>query len=71
MLFCGRSDQSKGDGEYLGKTLYKMVGIIQKFLNVNKINWKPVDGPNFGELRVVLDNVMKDRASKNIGMVVK
>ena len=43
---------------------------IQKYVNEkgNK-NWKLVDGPDFKELRIVLDNVMKERVSHNIGMV--
>ena len=60
--------KSKGEGLYPGKTLYQMIVAIQKYLNVNKINWKLVDSkdPEFSELRTVLDNVMKERASLGI-----
>ena len=69
--FVPEVTKSKGEGEYPGKTLYEMIVSIQKYLNVNKVNWKLVDGPDFIELRTVIDNVMKDRASRNVGMVVK
>ena len=61
----------KSGDDYLGKTLYEMVVAIQKFVNMNGKKWKLVDGPDFRELRVVVDNVMKDRALRNIGMVKK
>ena len=35
----------------------------------NKVDWKLVEGENFKELRTVLDNVMKECASNNIGLV--
>ena len=59
------------DGDnYPGKTLYEMCVAIQKYVNERgDKNWKLVDGPDFKELRTVLDNVMKERASRNIGMV--
>ena len=44
---------------------------IQRYLNKNGKPWKLVDGPDFVDLRIVLDNVMKDRTSRNIGMVVR
>ena len=42
---------------------------IQKFINEKGIDWKLVEGVNFLELRTVLDNLMKDRAQRNIGVV--
>ena len=69
--FIPEVTKSKGDGEYPGKTLYEMIVSIQKYLNVNKLNWKLVVGPDFNNLRVVLDNVMKQRTAKNIGTVPK
>ena len=48
-----------------------MVAAIQKHLNVNKIKWKLSDTTEFDNLNVVLDNVMKERAALNIGMVPK
>ena len=46
-----------------------MIVAIQKYLNVNDIKWKLIDSkdPGFSELRTVLDNVMKERASLGIG----
>ena len=59
----------KSGKDYPGKTLYEMCVAIQKYCNLNGKNWKLVDGPDFQQLRTVLDNVMKDRALRNIGMV--
>ena len=61
----------KTGDDYPGKTLYEMIVSIQKFVNLNGKKWKLVEGPDFVELRNVLDNVMKERALKNIGMVKK
>ena len=61
----------KSGEDYPGKTLYEMCVALQKYLNMNGKNWKLVDGPDFRELRVVLDNVMKERALRNIGMTKK
>ena len=55
--------------EYPGKSLYQMCIAIQKFLNQNGIPWKLVEGSDFCQLRSVLDNVVKQRASENIGNV--
>ena len=55
----------KGDGPYQGKTLYQMIVAI---LNINKLNWKLIDGNEFQNLRVVLDNVMQERTAMNIGV---
>ena len=59
----------KSGDDYPGKTLYEMCVAIQKFVNIKGKKWKLVDGPDFCELRNVLDNVMKERARRNIGMV--
>ena len=61
----------KGVGEFPGKTLYQLCVAIQSYLKKNKIMWKLVDGPDFTNLRIVLDNVMKQRAEQNIGTVTK
>ena len=55
----------KSGDDYPGKTLYEMCVAIQKFVNIKGKNWKLVDGP---ELRNVLDNVIKERAFRNIGI---
>ena len=61
----------KQDGsEYPGKTMYQLCVAIQKHINEGGKNWKLVDG-DFRELRSVLDNIMKERAALNIGMVKK
>ena len=61
----------KDGSDYPGKTLYEMVTSIQKFLHQNGLPWKLIDGPEFISVRTVLDNVIKERASMNIGMVTK
>ena len=59
----------KRSGEhYPGKTLYQMVIAIQSFLNNSKIPWKLIDGPEFIEVRTVLDNVMMERTEMNLGV---
>ena len=55
--------------DYPGKTLYEMVVCIQKFLNENNIPWRILDDPEFIDVRTVLDNVMKERALCNVGVV--
>ena len=61
----------KSGDDYPGKTLYEMCVAIQKYVNLNGKKWKLVDGPDFNDLQTVLDNVMKERALRNIGMVKK
>ena len=63
----------KKGGSYPGRTLYQMVSAIQKYLNVNKINWQIPEGndPQFEDVRIVLDNVMKERTAQNIGVTKK
>ena len=55
----------KDNTDYPGRTLYQMCVSIQRYLNENGKSWKLVDGPDFHDLRVVLDNVMKERAAMN------
>ena len=71
--FIPEVTKKKGEGLYLGKTLYQMVGAIQKYLNVNKIPWQINEGkdPQFDDVRTVLDNIMKERTAANIGMTKK
>ena len=63
--------KKKGGGDFLGHTLYQFCIAIQCYLKRNKISWKLVDGPDFRDLRTVLDNVMKIRAENNVGTVKK
>ena len=58
----------RGEGLYTGKTLYQIVVTLQKYLNVNKLNWQLVEGKEFQDLQTVLDNVMQERAALNIGI---
>ena len=58
----------KGEGPYPGATLYQMIVAIQKYLHVNKIFWSLVDGPEFNDLKIVLDNVIQERTKMNIGV---
>ena len=67
-FFIPEVTKSKGEGLYPGKTLYQMCMAIQKYLNVNKIPWKVVEGPEFEDVKTVLDNVMKERTALNIGV---
>ena len=48
-----------------------MVVSLQKYWNVNRINWKLVEGNDFEELRIVLDNVMRERTQANVGVITK
>ena len=61
----------KGDGPYPGKTLYQLVAAIEKYLHINRIMWRLVHGPEFLDLRNVLDNVMKERTAMNVGVSKK
>ena len=49
--------KKKGEGLFPGATLYQMIVAIQKYLNVNKIPWKLIDDPYFGDVKTVLDNM--------------
>ena len=68
--FIPEVTKQKGHGPYLGKTLYQTIKAIQKHLNVNKLDWKLVEGcdKEFEDTIVVLDNVMKERTAQNIGV---
>ena len=65
-IFLAEVKKVNGD-EYPGKTLYQLVVSIQRYLNERQLNWKLVEGPDFKNLRVVLDNLMKERVMQNIG----
>ena len=60
----------KGD-DYPGKTLYEMVMSIPNYLNQKDITWKLSDDPDFLAMKTVFDNVMKEQAKSNVGMVRK
>ena len=61
----------KDAGDFPGRTLYQIVCCIQNFLRKNDVNWRLVHGDDFRTFQTVLDNVMKERASQNIGLVKK
>ena len=67
--FIPEVTKQKGTGPYPGRTLYQMVSVIQKFLTVNKLKWKIVDNVEaFEDVKIVLDNVMKERTAANVGV---
>ena len=61
-IFIPSVTKVKDGSDYPGKTLYEMVTSIQKYLHQNKVPWKIIDGPEFIDVKNVLDNVMKERA---------
>ena len=69
--FIPEITKSRREGPYPAHTLYQLVLAIQKYLWVNKINWQLVEGKDFTDLKIVLDNVMKERARANVGVVRK
>ena len=69
--FVAEVRKKKGKGQFPGRTLYQLCVAIQSYLKKNKIFWKLVDSPDFVDLKTVLDNVMKQRAQANIGVVTK
>ena len=64
--FLAEVTKVKDGGEYPGNTLYHMCVLIQKHINLKGKNWKLIEGNSFPNIRTVLDNLMKDRASRNI-----
>ena len=62
--------KQRGEGPYPGHTLYQMIVAIQMHLNVNKLPWKLLEAGDsaFSDVRVVLDNVMKERTAMNVGV---
>ena len=69
--FIPEITKAKDGTEYPGKTLYELVISIQRHLNENSVNWKLIDDIEFSSVKVVLDNVMKERAKNNTGTVKK
>ena len=69
--FIPEVTKQKGEGLYPGRTLYQLISAIQKYLNVNKIQLEIAEGkgPEFEDVRIALDNVMKERTAANIGIV--
>ena len=69
--FVAEVTKAKDGSEYPGKTLYHLVISIQKYLNEKGKDWKLVESRKFLQLPNVLDKLMKERASRNIGTTVK
>ena len=67
--FIPEVTKKRGEGPFPDATLYQMIVGIQKFLTVNKLKWKLIDGDDFDEMCAVLDNVMQERTAANIGVV--
>ena len=44
---------------------------IHKYLYLNRIPWKIVEGPEFKDIKTVLDNIMKEQTALNIGVKKK
>ena len=60
------------DENYTSRTLYQMVCSLQNHLKKNKCDWKLVHNNNeFQKFQQVLDKVMQERSSQNLGMVKK
>ena len=57
----------QNDELYPAASLYQLVVAIQKYLNFKKINWKLVEGAQFADVKIVLDNVMKERTQMGVG----
>ena len=70
-MFIPEVTKMRDGSDYPGKTLYEMVTSIQKYLHEKKVYWKLLDDPQFTEVCTVLDNVMKERAEANIGLITK
>ena len=58
--FIAEVTKVKDGSDYPGKTLYEMATSIQKYLHQNRVMWKLLDDIDFTDLKVVLDNVMKE-----------
>ena len=69
--FIPEVTKAKGEGLYPAKTLYQMIIALQKYLNVIKIPWKLIDDPQFENVKIVLDNITKERTGLNIGVVIR
>ena len=61
---------TKVSGEaYPGKTLYQLIVSLQKYLETKRLYWRLIEDRDCRDVRTVLDNVMKERAQMNLGLV--
>ena len=58
--FVSEVTRKRGTGPFPGATLYQMVVAIQKYLTVNKLKWKLIEGEEFQDCHTVLDHVMQE-----------
>ena len=56
-------------GSFNGATLYQMIAAIQKYLKINKLKWKWIDGEEFEDCRTVLDNIIQEHTAANIRVI--
>ena len=54
--------------EFPPNSVQEIIIMIQMFLNERGVYWKLLDGENFHQLRNTVDNVMKDRHAKGLGV---
>ena len=54
--------------DYPPNTLREIIVMVQMHLHQNGMYWKLLDGNNFQTLRNVLDNTMKERTAKGLGV---
>ena len=57
--------------DFTGKTLQEIIIMIQMHLHQNGVYWKLLDEAEFRDLRNILDNLMKDRHAKGLGVKQK
>ena len=57
--------------QFPGKTLYEIIMCVQFHLESIGFMWKLISQEPFVDLKFTLDNVMKERASQNVGGNVK
>ena len=69
--FLPEVTKQRGEGLYLACTLYQMIVAIQKHLHVHKFQSKLIDGSEFQDVRIVLDNLMKEHTAENVGVSKK
>lgn len=60
--------KKNNEGDYPGKTLYELIIMLQFQLEGKGYNWKLLDDPEFITLRHTLDNIMKERAARGLGV---
>ena len=63
--------KAKDQGDYPGHTLYQIVCSILNYLCKKNIDWKLVHSKDFSNFQRVLDFVMKERASRQLGTTHK